>query len=319
MLDGRPESGRGDSRMRGGSVAVATAVALALSAGTAPAGMPERIAVLEHEPLREVSGIARSSWPGVYWVHNDSGDMARLFAVTLDGRPVIPPLLAEKYQKRVWPGLEVLDARNVDWEDIALRDGMLYIADTGNNGNARRDLGVYVLPEPNPTEVDRARAIRFIPVRYPDQRRFPGETWTFDCEALFVADGKLHFLTKHRLPGMITGFVPGTKLYRLDTESTSETNVLTLVGARPDMMMPTAADLSPDGLRLAVLTYVAVWVFERPPGPDWLSGKASRFPLDREKIGTNEAITWADDESLIIANEERQVYRLGLDSLTPVD
>lgn len=284
------------------------------------AAPPERIAVLEHEPLREVSGIARSSYPGVFWVHNDSGDRARLFAVTLDGEVVFPPFLAERYENDTWPGLEVLGASNVDWEDVAVSDGMLYVADTGNNGNARRDLGVWVLAEPNPRAVDRSRALRFLPVRYPDQTGFPPDgPWSFDCEALFVADGKLHFLTKHRASGKIEGFVPGTKLYRLDTESTTEANTLTLVGDRPDLWMPTAADLSPDGKRLAVLTYLSVWVFERPPGPNWLEGKARRRVLDRSRMGTNEAITWSDDATLIIANEQRQMFRLELSALTAVE
>jgi hypothetical protein len=291
---------------------------LATSVGAGDAFEP--IAVLDHEPLDEVSGITRSSYPGIFWVHNDSGDKPRIFAVTLDGQPVIPSHLEQRYATKVWPGLKVLNASNVDWEDITIDDGTLYIADTGNNGNARRDLGVYVLAEPNPHAVDRARSVRFLPVRYPDQHSYPAREWQFDCEALFVADGELHFLTKHRLAGQIVGLIPGTKLYRLDNPSALEDNVLTLVGERPDMMMPTAAEISPDGQRLAVLTYMAVWVFERPDaGRNWLAGRASRFPLDRGRAASNEAITWADQETLIVANEERRLFRLKVSALTRVE
>jgi hypothetical protein len=208
----------------------------------------------------------------------------------------------------------------VDWEDITRADGKLYIAETGNNGNGRRDLGVYVLTEPNPTAVDRARAMRFLPVRYPDQEGHPGDRWHFDCEAVFVADGKLHFLTKHRMRGMILGLEAGTKLYRLDTETTESENVLTLVGRRPDVFAPTAAEMSPDGNRLAVLTYPALWVFERPePGGDWLSGKASRIDLDAGKMGTNEGVAWKDDRTIVTASENRRIFEIDLGALVPVD
>ena len=145
----------------------------------------EQIAELKHGPLKEVSGITRSSYAGVFWVHNDSGDEARIFAINLDGEPVIPPFMRPRFVDRVWPGVAVLNAWNVDWEDITFANGRLFIAEMGNNGNARRDLGVYELAEPNPCAVDRTRAVRFLPVRYPDQNAYPGVNWQFDCEAFW--------------------------------------------------------------------------------------------------------------------------------------
>ena len=280
----------------------------------------ERIAKLSHGPLNEVSGLARSSQPGIFWVHNDSGDEARLFAIRLDGEVVVPTHLVKRYEDRVWPGLTLLGASNVDWEDLATDGDHLYVADTGNNGNARRDLGVYELAEPNPLAIDRARPLRFLPIRYPDQHAFPPEEWHFDCEAMFVADGRLHFLTKHRERGGINGWASGTKLYRLDTEWTDRDNVLTLVSERADVSTPTAADLSPDGRRLAVLTFSAIWIFERPEeGDDWLGGPTRRLALDRDEVDVNEALCWADDATLLIANEDRDLYRVGLAAFVAVD
>ncbi len=86
-------------------------------------------------------------------------------------------------------------------EDVAMADGVLYLADVGNNDNARRDLGVYVVNEPNPLYVTKTRATHFLPIRYPDQTEYPAKQWHFDCEAMFTYDGKLYFLTKHRQPG----------------------------------------------------------------------------------------------------------------------
>jgi hypothetical protein len=274
-------------------------------------GDVRRIARFEHAPMSEISGIARSSLPGVFWAHNDSGDSARLFAFTLDGRPVIPDYLTRRYADGSWPGLRLHNAANVDWEDMAAAGDVLYIADMGNNGNARRDLGVYFLPEPNPAAVDQARALGFWPVRYPDQEAFPGERWHFDCEALFVADGKLHFLTKHRRPRQQTAWEPGTNLYRLDTQHTTEVNTLTWLSRREDVTVVTAAEISPDGDRLAVLTYLGAWVFERPPdGGDWLAGDSVFYPLPRGLAKINEAVAWRDETHLLIANEDRDLLEL---------
>lgn len=271
----------------------------------------EALGSVTHPPVNEMSGIARSrTWPDVWWVMNDSGDTARLFPLDDAGKIVVP-----SYRKAGddWPGLELLLAANLDWEDIAVADDTLYVADMGNNGNARRDLGVYVLPEPNPRATERMRPLKFLPIRYPDQKRFPAAKWHFDCESLFVSDGKLYFITKHRQPGKIDQFEMGTKLYRLDTEYVDRQNVLTLVGARPDLVLPTAADLSPDGTKLAVLTVLRLWVFEKPAsGDNWLAGKARFVMLPRAKLLQAEGVTWDDDDTLRVCNEQRGLFRIEL-------
>ncbi len=279
----------------------------------------DTLAQMTHPPLAEVSGIAHSStYPDAFWVHNDSGDEARLFAVRADGSVVVPPYLSDAFAanganagKPGWPGITVLGASNVDWEDLVLADGLLYIADMGNNGNARRDLGVYIVPEPNPAATERVRALRFLPVRYPEQVGYPGNRWHFDCEALFVDAGKLYFLTKHRRAGAITGFERGTQLYRLDTQHTTQVNDLQRVSSNEALMLPTAAALSPDGNTLAVLTYQRVWLFPRPPsGDDWLAGVPRVFDLPVLRTGIAEGLTWQDAGTLVIASENRALFRL---------
>ena len=169
----------------------------------------ELVGRLSHEALAEVSGIVKSARGDFYWVHNDSGDSPRLFAIDGEGTPLKPPWMPIDLAD--WPGHAIDNATHFDWEDIALADGVLYVADVGNNGNARRDLGVYVVNEPDPLAIPRMRALSYLPVRYPDQEDHPGDVWHFDCEAVFVADGVLHFLTKHRQSRQIGEGAPGTK------------------------------------------------------------------------------------------------------------
>ena len=110
-------------------------------------GPLQRLGRLDHPPIREASGIVASRrHPGVFWVHNDSGNAAALFAVKRDGT------LVREYAVR---------APNLDWEDIATDDdGHLYIGDIGNNGKRLRIRAIYRLDEPDPAAAGRRAARR---------------------------------------------------------------------------------------------------------------------------------------------------------------
>ena len=286
-------------------------------------------AQVTHAPADEMSGIVRSRrYPDVFWVHNDSGDRARLFAIRRDGNVVMPPYLGGDFYvgapvqgKQEFPGVTVDLAANIDWEDITIDGDTLYISDMGNNGNARRDLGIYVLAEPNPEAVERARVLKWLPIAYPDQKTFPAEQWHFDCEAIFAFRGKVYFLTKHRAPGKISTPETGSKLYRLDTQHTDRVNTLTRVDGHLDLGgWVTAADVSPDGRTLAVLCegpVQSVWLFEAPRGSDrFLSGSARRLVFTGGK--QCEAVCFDGNDSLIVTNEQRDLFRLSTQDFVPV-
>ncbi len=281
----------------------------------------EQIAEVTHPQLDEMSGIVASTYKDIYWVHNDSGDSPRIFAIKVDGSVVLPSLVTVLFPERSsdrWEGCSIDNAWHQDWEDIAIADGKLFIADVGNNNNARRDLGVYVVNEPNPNYIHKTRAAKFLPIRYPDQLQYPAKRWHFDCEAVFTFEGKLYFLTKHRQPGKPMAWEPGTKLYRLDTRHTDQDNVLTLVDRHSGITLATGADVSPDSDRLAILTYARLWVFDRPLHEDkWLQSSARVLDLDRNLVQQNEAVVWETNDSLLITNENRAIFRVSLDALTP--
>ena len=94
-----------------------------------------------------------------FGVHNDSGDEARVFAINRQGDVIHPEFLPYHGQqprpgRSPWPGHAIELAAHYDWEDIASDADWLYIADTGNNGNARRDLGIYKVPQFNPRVIE---------------------------------------------------------------------------------------------------------------------------------------------------------------------
>ena len=97
----------------------------------------QKLADIEFDAIAEMSGLAVSRrYEDVIWMHNDSGDEPRLFATNFQGRVIIPSFLRNFYHgeeaesgKQPWPGLSIATAANIDWEDIAVDDDFIYIAD----------------------------------------------------------------------------------------------------------------------------------------------------------------------------------------------
>ncbi len=255
-----------------------------------------RIAV---EQVRESSGLARSGKvAGRFWTHNDSGSAAELFAIGADGAGLSGPVRVE-------------GAKNVDWEDVAADgEGRLWIADLGNNLNRRKDLRIYVVREPGEEIPATLPLLRTLRVRFPEQTEFPPEALNFDCEALFVYGGRPYVLSKRRGD-------TGTRLYRLDDNRTEEEQVLTVVGEASGTGQVTAAALHPDGRRLAVLTYAGVWLFEREgEGDNFLARVLGRREVPRWGLGQSEGIAWIDGETLLVSNEQRDLFRIPLAEFT---
>jgi hypothetical protein len=214
----------------------------AIAAAEQPAKGPEKqwrvVGRLEHRAIAECSGIVASRrHAGVYWVHNDSGNPAAIYAVKQDGTLVGEFLVA---------------ATNEDWEDIAIDErGQLYIGDIGNNGSKRKQLVVYRVEEPEPT-----RAKDVVPVKVTRKwvLAFPA-TGGFDCEAMFVHGGYGYLISK-------TYFGGQAGVYRFSLEEAEGPVVLEKVASVPVRTPVTGADISGDGKRLAVLSVAGVNVFE---------------------------------------------------------
>ena len=188
----------------------------------------------------------------------------------------------------------------------------LYIGDFGNNWNNRRDLGIYVLKEPNPFERTNAPVLAWIPFEYPDQDQYPPprEKRNYDAEALFVVNDQLYVLTKNRGNRK-------THLYRFGTIAPDQVNRLVLLGEFDIRGKVTAADVSPDGAKLAVLTYNALWMFEKTTtaSDSWLDGKVWWLPF---KNGKNcEGICFSDD-TILISNESRDLFRVAISDLLKI-
>jgi hypothetical protein len=250
----------------------------------------------------EVSGAARSrTHAGVVWWHGDSGTPARLYATRLDGTPLAT--------------YDVEGVANVDWEDLALDgEGRLWISDTGNNANERRDLRLMRVAEPAPDGPGGALTPELvIGVRYPDQTEFPPEARNFDAEALAILGDRPYLFSKHRADTKTTVYrLPAIAELRSGQALVAERIAEFDVGGadRPFGGMVTGADVSGDGRHLALLTYHAVFVFPLvEAGDDPLAAAPVRVDLRHAATNQVEAITW-DGADVLIANEDGWVFRI---------
>lgn len=252
--------------------------------------------------LDEISGLAVSHrHPGVLWTHNDSGDGAMLHA------------MSERGAHLATIGIE--GVRNIDWEDLAgfERDGRHYllIADTGDNGGIRQTLWLHLVEEPTAVRDQRVRPLRSIQFRWPDGPR--------DCEAVAVdaRRGEILLISKKRTP---------PELFRLPLDAEAgRVHVAELIGRLAGIAQPTpedlqrnpvfgryraqitAADISADGRRLAVLNYRTAYVYLRQGDEDW-ARTVAREPVEVPYpwLPQAEAIGFGpDDRTLWIASEKR--------------
>lgn len=263
----------------------------------------ESYANFDYSEINESSAITKSrTWSDLYWTLNDSGDQARIFPFNRNGEVY----RAEWYKDEA--GIYIPNAVNIDWEDLTVdNQGNLYIGACGNNSNARKDLAIYILKDPLPQITGQTRVAKTIRFFYPEQTDFPPEKKNYDCEAIFTANDKLYLLTKHRSDTF-------TCLYRFDSMDEQIDNPITFIDSFDIGGMVTSADCTPDGSRLAVLTYNSIWVFESDK-QDWFNGEISWLPISAKQC---EGICW-DSDKLLITNEQTEIFEINPDNLVKVN
>ncbi len=270
---------------------------------------PRRCEVVDHRVvgslqatgLTETSGlVASETHPGVLWAHNDSGSEPGLYALTTEGGDLgFYPL----------PSPETNDI-----EDIALYDGRLYLADSGNNARRRSSMRIIVVDEPVPGEPTSLTATSVLTLRYPGEPE--------DVEAVLVdpVQRRLVALTKQVGEAVQTG--EATRIYDADLDVVDE-QILTLTGTidlgllaeqapatspartsavlSPDSNVATGIDISASGQTIALRTYATTWIFDRDVDEtitDALQSTPCEGPFRLELQGEAIALLPGDGEAI---------------------
>lgn len=244
----------------------------------------ESLGRLDVARIPEASGVVASRrHPGVFWVHNDSGNPPLLFAIRADGRIV---------------GQFRLGVANVDWEDVAIDDqGRLYIGDIGNNGGRLPLRAIYRLNEPDPAKpLDRPIAASLATFYNPTT-----PAGRFDAEAMILS-GREMILVAKRHDGreaelLAVPLDPPAPILRPARPRS--------IGRLAKFVEPaTGASVSRDGTLLAVCSETVARVYSMTPDLPWPLVAETRYasrPI--------EGVAW-DDRDLILVAEGGPLYRI---------
>ena len=262
-------------------------------------GKPKVSGKIASGEITESSGLAASRCQtNVFWTHNDSGDKAFIFAVNSKGEKLAT--------------FAVKDAKNTDWEDIALfKNGkgecVLYIGDIGNNARTRGELTIYRVKEPkvsasdkdsskkNPKPTEAAESFKF---QYPDVRH--------DAETLMIhpVSGDIYILSK-RLSGASAVYkLP--KNYSLEKINTLEKVSDFAVPAVPNGFL-TGGDISPDGNRVVVCDYFSAYEIVLPEKAKSFDEIWRQKPqvVELGERAQGEAVAYSADGKSIFATSEK--------------
>ncbi|WAS95956.1 hypothetical protein [Nannocystis punicea] len=241
---------------------------------------PAQVSIVADDQIYETSGLVASrTQPDVFWLHNDSGDEPRFFAIDAAGTRL--------------GTFEVEGAIAIDWEDMSSGPGpdegeWLYFGDIGDNPEVRPNVTLYRVPEPDAAAAAGATVtvtgVEAIELVYPDEPH-NAETLMIDPQTgdlVIVAKGDPTRI--FRLPGPVAAGGP----YTLEEVAPIDFPAVVATGG----------DISPAGDFIAVRTYAQAFLWLRPPGAtiaDAFAGTPCTIPLALETQG--ETLTVAPDAS----------------------
>ena len=180
--------------------------------------------------LKETSGL---QWIGNrLFTINDGGNSAEIQEIHPDTGLILR-------------SIQVTNASNVDWEDLAASQDYLFIGDFGNNSGNRTDLKILRIPISTlliQTQVT-AEVINF---SYQDPNGVSNPNLPYDCEAMVFSSGKLYLFTKGTLTNESRTFV---------LDPTPGNQVAQRIGIFEAPGKLTGADLTPDGKSLIFIGY----------------------------------------------------------------
>ncbi len=207
-------------------------------------GYRQDLGEVQYPLITEASGLAASRInKDVLWVHNDSGDESRVYAMNIRGEH-----LGVYY---------IADCPARDWEDMAVGPGpvpgqnYLYIGDIGDNLVRNAEVRVCRVSEPllrDGVQVSNRLRAEVFTLRYPDGAR--------DAETLMVdpRSGDLFIVSKEE---------GRARIYRAAYPQATDESILLERVAELALSTLVAGDISPDGDEILLKSYHQIFYWRR--------------------------------------------------------
>lgn len=247
--------------------------------------------VVDEAQIDETSGMAVSRKnAGVLWIHNDSGDLARLYAISTQGKLIGVYRLAGIAPQ--------------DWEDMAAGPGptpgehYLYVGDIGDNSETRSSVQIQRVPEPTvaptspPTAVVDLSGVDTIQLTYPDGAH--------NAETLMVdpASADIYVVTKNS--------AGSSRVYRAPAPHAAGSTVMPQLvatlqlgsAALPGDALATGGDITPAGDEVLIRTYTGAFLWHWPAGATLAQAlQSTACPLSLSLEPQGETVGFAADGS----------------------
>ncbi len=234
---------------------------------------------LRDKEMDEISGIAASGvFKDIYYIHNDSGDTSRFFAITPDGT-----LKTTIYYK----GDPTVKQAVVDCEDIAVGPGpvngksYVYMGDIGDNDAVRKYITIYRMEEQPSWAKDSLTHTTAVPLhlKYPDGPK--------DAETLMIdpVEKLIYIVSKRK--DTVKIYTTPLSYKANDTLLLTKRGKLFFEGIKPFKWV-TAGDISKDGQQILLKNYQKVYYWQRANNePIWqtMQRKPRELPYQVEKQG----------------------------------
>lgn len=242
--------------------------------------------------LTEVSGIAWSrNNPGMLWAHNDSGHSNSLFLLHGESGEIVT-----KYT--------IHGTANIDWEDMEVAVGpeagasYIYIADTGDNSQKRKEYTVYRFKEPVHSNEHTDSGNIFISDAEVEKIRFRYPDGSHDTEAMFVdpVTKDIYLATKRDVVSF---------LYVIPYPQKTEEVYTIFKAGEFSFREASAGTVSADGDKILIKNRQNIYYWERAEG-EKLFETLERAPLRAPYIGEpqGEAICFDNHNNYLTLSEQ---------------
>ena len=282
---------------------------LILGACAKPIEHPNQTGRLHNSSIREASGLARSNIDSSrLWVMNDGGAGPVLYAIGLDGSDLGAYI--------------VLGADNIDWEDLSsfvIDDRpMLLIADFGDNLGLREHLTLYLLDEPEVSELS-AGEMTSLEVAWQIEFAFPNGAVDAEAVSVDVENEMVLILSKREIPAVLYQ-VPLRGSTGISSTIVSATRVGPVTSLpQPSKRdrdralahldwhwQPTAMDISASADSAAILTYRGLYFYQRAENQSWYDAfQSTPRSIMSDAFEKAESVAFSTDGSVVFVTTER--------------